>query len=87
VDEGRFYKTTEDPNTEFEKRSYDDEGNNICKSWAADKKSSMAIIFDDCLSVEVEGVIKCLTDAGYKFEMRAKILHGEVAVFDLWGWV
>ena len=81
MDEGRFYKTTDDPNTEFEKRCYDDKGNNICK--AQERKGSMAIIFDDCLSVQVGGVIKCLVDAGYKFEMRAKILHGEVAVFDL----
>jgi hypothetical protein len=81
VENRRLYKVTDDPNTEFEKRCYDDEGNNICK--ALNRKATMAIIFDDCLSVEVECVIKCLTDAGYKFEMRAKILHGEVAVFDL----
>jgi hypothetical protein len=70
-----------DPNTEFEKRLYDDKGNNICKP--LERKGSMVIIFDDCLMVEIEGVIKCLVDAGYKFEMRAKILHGEVAVFNL----
>jgi hypothetical protein len=81
MDDGRLYKMTDDPNTEFKKRCYDDEGNNICK--ALERKAGMAIIFDDCLSVEVEGVIKCLTDAGYKLEMRAKIHHGEVAVFDL----
>ena len=43
----------------------------------------MAINFDDCLLVEIQGVIKCLTDAGYRLDMRAKILKGEVAIFDL----
>ena len=81
TNEGKFYKTTDDPNTEFEKRCYDDKGNNVCKAFA--RKGSMAIIFDDCLSVEIQGVIKCITDAGYRLEMRLKIPHGEVAVFNL----
>lgn len=81
MDEGRMYKIIDDPNTEFEKRCYDDKGNNICK--APVRKGGMAIIFDDCLPVEVQGVLKCLADAGYRLEMRAKIIRGEVAVFDL----
>jgi len=81
LDEGRFYKTTDDPSTEFEKRCYDDKGNNICK--ATERKGSVCIFFDDCLSVEVQGVIKCLTDAGYRLWMRSKTHHGEVALFDL----
>ena len=48
MDEGRLCKMTDDPNTEFEKRCYDDKGDNICK--ALNRKGSMAIIFDDCLS-------------------------------------
>ena len=77
----RPIKITDEPNTEFEKRCYDDKGNNVCKS--PERKGGMAIFFDDCLSVEVQGVIKCLTDVGYRLEMRAKTHHGEVAVFDL----
>jgi len=99
MDEGRFYKMTDDPNTEFEKRCYDDKGNNICKATerkggmstiSPKNKGSVAIIFDDCLSVEVQGVIKVLTDAGYRLEMRENLrpyrphfLRGEVAVFSL----
>ena len=77
----RPVKITDDSNTEFEKRCCDDEGNNICK--APKRKGSMAITFDDCLSVDVQGVIKCLVGAGYRLEMRAKILKGEVAVFNM----
>jgi len=32
MDEERLYKITDDPNAEFEKRCYDDKGNNICKA-------------------------------------------------------
>lgn len=71
----------DDPNTEFEKRCYYDKGDNICK--AMERRGSMIITFDDCISVEIQGAIKCLTDAGYCLEAWAKTHKWEIAIFNL----
>ncbi len=65
-DANTFIQVIEDPNTEFEKRCYDEKGNNICL--APKSLSLMTIRFSECLSVDIQGVLNCLINAGYKFK-------------------
>lgn len=54
-------------NLSLEDNFYDKDGKNICQVIPG-RKGNMVIVFNDCLSVDILGVVTTLINVGYKFD-------------------